>query len=208
MDRRLLQAAVTGDSTLIKQLASADPAMLLGTTPQGNTCLHISSTHGHEGFCRDAVALNASLLDTINADGETPLLTAVTRGRASLASFLLSCCREKRLSETILKQDKHGCNALHHSIRRGHRMLAMELREAEPALSKAVDEQNVSPMFIAVTRGFIDLFEKLLAIPGSTDSGDNGFNVLHAAVKSGNTGGTCASMQTQLTSTIRPVIYR
>ena len=87
MDRRLLEAAVSGDATeIIKQLAIDDPGVLLGTTPQGNTCLHIASIRGHEGFCKDllGLALNqsaVSLLAAINKDGETPQLTAVTRGR-------------------------------------------------------------------------------------------------------------------------------
>ena len=42
-------------------------------------CLHISCIHGHERFCKDVLTLNQSLplLTAINADGETPLLTAV-----------------------------------------------------------------------------------------------------------------------------------
>jgi hypothetical protein len=46
MDGRVLEAAVTGDSRLMKDLASQDPSVLLGITPQGNTCLHIASIHG------------------------------------------------------------------------------------------------------------------------------------------------------------------
>ncbi|WVZ53436.1 hypothetical protein U9M48_004379 [Paspalum notatum var. saurae] len=186
MDGRLLKAAVTGDATLLKQLASEDPAVLLGTTPQGNTCLHIAAIHGHEEFCKETMALNGSLLDTTNVDGETPLLAAVTRGHATLACIALSYCRGRQLREMMMKQDKHGCNALHHAIRRGHRMLALELIEAEPALSKAVNERNESPMFIALMRGFTDVFEKLLEIPDSAHSGAFGFNVLHAAVRNGD----------------------
>ncbi|WVZ64167.1 hypothetical protein U9M48_013730, partial [Paspalum notatum var. saurae] len=186
MDGQLVKAAVTGDSTVMKQLASEDPAVLLGTTPQGNTCLHIAAIHGHGEFCKETVALNGSLLDTTNVDGETPLLAAVTRGHATLACDVLSYCRGKQLTETMMKKDKHGCNALHHAIRGGHRMLALELIKAEPALSKAVNGRNESPMFIALMRDFTDVFEKLLEIPDSAHSGVFGFNVLHAAVRNGN----------------------
>ena len=87
MDRRLLEAATSGDVPSMKQLLALDgPGVLLGTTTQGNTCLHIASIRGHEGFCKDllGLALNqsaVSLLAAINKDGETPQLTAVTRGR-------------------------------------------------------------------------------------------------------------------------------
>jgi hypothetical protein len=46
-------------------------------------------------------------------------------------------------------------------------------------------------MFIAVTRGLMDVFEKLLKIPGSGDAGACGYNALHAAVKNGNSGQPC-----------------
>ena len=191
MDRRLLDAATTGDAVTMKQLAQHDPTVLLGTTPTGNTCLHISSTHGHQGFCMDALALNRSLLSVVNTDGETPLLTAVTSGHTSLASFLLRCCRDLQLSEAILMQDKDGYNALHHAIQSGHRELALELIAAEPALSEAVNNKDKSPMFMAVMRNYEDVFEKLLEIPGSAHGGTANYNILHAAVRNGNSGEIC-----------------
>ncbi|KAK3119876.1 hypothetical protein QOZ80_9AG0676970 [Eleusine coracana subsp. coracana] len=186
MDRRLLQAATSGDAASMKHLALHDPAVLLGTTPQGNTCLHISCIHGHGGLCMDVVVLNRSLLTAINADGETPLLTSVTSGHVSLASFLLRCCRDQQLTVAILQLDKHGCNALHHAIRSGHRELALELIEAEPALSRVVNKYHESPMFIAVMRNYADICEKLLEIPDSAHGGAFGYNALHAAVRNGN----------------------
>ena len=140
MDRSLQEAAATGDS---RDLATYDPDMLLGTTPLGNTCLHIASVHGHEGFCEAALALKPSLLAAVNSDGETALLTAVTSGRVSLASVLLRSCRDQQLGEAILKQDKRGCNVLHHAIRGGHGELALELIEAEPALSRDVNDHEI-----------------------------------------------------------------
>ncbi|CAN6380941.1 unnamed protein product [Urochloa humidicola] len=188
MDRRLLQAALIGDSVSLKHLASRDPDVLLGTTPQGSSCLHIASVHGHEVFCKAALALNPSLIAGVNADGETPLLSAVTSGCASVASLLLMCCRDQKLDEAILKQDKHGFNALHHAIRNGHRELALKVIEVEPALSQAVNKYNESPMFIAVMRNYADVFEKLLEIPNSVHVGAYGSNALHAAVRNGDSG--------------------
>ncbi|XP_024315051.1 ankyrin repeat-containing protein ITN1 isoform X4 [Brachypodium distachyon] len=153
IDRRLLQAATSGDSGSMKAMASQDPSILLGTPPLGNTVLHISSVHGHEGFCKDVLELEESLLTAVNSDKETPLVAAVRSGRVSLASVLLSrYCRSRQLSDAILRQDKDGCNALHHAIRSGHRELAMELIAAEPGLCKGVDKYGESPMFIAAMR--------------------------------------------------------
>ncbi|KAB8114843.1 hypothetical protein EE612_054504, partial [Oryza sativa] len=122
------------------------------------------------------------LLAAVNSYGETPLLAAVTSGHTALASELLRCCSESGLGDVILKQDGSGCNALHHAIRCGHKDLALELIAKEPALSRAVNKDNESPMFIAMMRDFADIFEKLLAIPDSSDVGCKGFNALHAAV--------------------------
>jgi len=178
-------------------MALQTPGVLLGTTPQGNTCLHIACIHGHERFCRDVLALTtnqqspapaAPLLGAVNADGETPLLAAVASGHVSLASFILGRCRDEQLSEAILAQDKRGFNALHHAIRSGHRKLALQLIDAEPSLSKAVNKYDESPMFIAVMRNYAEVSEKLLEIPDSAHGGAYGYNALHAAVRSGNPG--------------------
>ncbi|KAL6660512.1 hypothetical protein ACP70R_001547 [Stipagrostis hirtigluma subsp. patula] len=171
MDRRLLEAATSGDAASMKHLALHDPAVLLGTTLVGNTCLHISCIHGHEGFSMDVVVLNRCLLAAVITDNETVLLTAVTSGHASLASFLL-------------------------------RQLAMELIAAEPALSRAVNKYDESPMFIAVVRNYADIFEKLLEIPDSAHGGTYGHNALHAAVRNGNAAFTKEIVET------RPMLAR
>lgn len=54
--------------------------------------------------------------------------------------------------QAILKQDKDGCNVLHHAIHYGHRALALELIAAEPELSTHVNNYKESPMFSAAMR--------------------------------------------------------
>ncbi|EAY75428.1 hypothetical protein OsI_03331 [Oryza sativa Indica Group] len=208
MERRLLEAAMVGSATSMKEMAAQDPSLLLGTTPQGNTCLHISSIHGHEGFCKDVLTLNNSLLTVANMDGETPLLTAVTNGHMSLASILLECCCTLGFSEAILQQDRNGCNALHHAIHCGHKDLALELILKEPALSKAVNKYSESPMFIAVMRDFTDVSEKLLEIPGSSHVGTYGHNALHATVRNGNAGYECYDDGGNLSPLLVAAAYR
>lgn len=205
MDRRLLEAAISDDFPSLKQqLALDDPGVLLATTPQGNTCLHISFMHGHQEFCKSVVAISWSLLTAVNADGETPLLAAVISGHSSLVSSFLEWYRKDHrlrerealttLGEALTKQDQNECNALHHAIRSGHRVLALELIAvavqvgAGTALSGAVNKYGESPMFIAVMRDYEDVFNVLLNIPGSAHVGTGGYNALHAAVRNGNSG--------------------
>uniref|UniRef100_A0A0E0BHC4 Uncharacterized protein n=1 Tax=Oryza glumipatula TaxID=40148 RepID=A0A0E0BHC4_9ORYZ len=186
IDRRLLLAARSGDSMAMRDMAASDPDVLLRTTNHGSNCLHISSIHGHLEFCNDVVRLKQPLLAAVNSYGETPLLAAVTAGHAALASELLRRCREFGLGDAVLKQDSVGCNALHHAIRGGHDDLALELIAAEPALSRAVNKNNESPMFIAAMRNSADIFDRLLAIPYSSHSGCAGDHALHAAARNGD----------------------
>lgn len=89
MDKRLLKAATSGDSPLMQAMALEDRSILLGKTPRRNTCLHVSSSHGHEGFCKDVLQLEESLLAAVNLDGETLLIAIVRNGHVPLASFFL-----------------------------------------------------------------------------------------------------------------------
>lgn len=187
MDKRLLEAATCGDSSSMKRLAEENPGILLGTTTSGNTCLHISTIHGHKNFCMDVVALEHSLLSNVNCEQETPLFMAVTLGHASLASLLLEwCVRESQSRQAILQQDRYGFNALHHAIRSGHQDLALELIAAQPDLSQSVTKYNESPIFMAVMRDFTYVSQKLLYINGSSHVGQYGCHALHAAARNGN----------------------
>ncbi|KAK1670204.1 hypothetical protein QYE76_058363 [Lolium multiflorum] len=187
MNKRLLKAAISGDSTSMRAMASQDRNIFLGKTPQGNNCLHISSIHGHNDFCKDVLELEESLLAAVNLAGETPLMAALTNGHVSVASSLLRSCCQPALRQVILQQDRHGYNALHHAIRNGHKDLALQLVTAEPALSAAVSKCNESPMFFAVMRGFTYIYEKLMQNPDCAYSGGHhGCNCLHAAVRNGD----------------------
>ncbi|KAM0889759.1 hypothetical protein ACQ4PT_027499 [Festuca glaucescens] len=186
MNKRLLEAAISGDSTSMQAMASQDPSILLGKSPHGNTCLHISSIHGHKGFCKDVLELEDSLLTAVNLDEETALITALRNGHVSVVSFLLGSCRQPELRQAILQQDRSGFNALHHAIRNGHKDLALDLIEAEPALSQAVSKCNESPMYFAVMRGFTNIYDKLIQTPCAYSGGLHGWNCLHAAVINGD----------------------
>lgn len=187
-----MKAAIAGDAQTIGQVASNDPGLLYGRTTQGNSWVHIPSIHGHEDLCTEVLDQYREqllpFLSVVNNDQETPLITAVISGHDSLASRLLRYYRDRQLNAALRQQDKYRCNVLHHAIRSGYTSLALELIEAEPALSGDKNRFDESPMFMAVLRGYTDVFQKLLEIEGSEDSGTHGYNALHAAVKHGNTG--------------------
>ncbi|KAJ4770554.1 ankyrin repeat family protein [Rhynchospora pubera] len=133
-------------------------------------------------------ALSKYLLSKTNSYGETPLIVAVTSGHVSLASSLMKQYQQLQLSEMILKQDNNGDNALHHAIRDGHSNLALELITSEHGLSRGVNKYNESPMYIAVMRGFNDVFELLWETKMASHKGPFDDNALHAAVRNENLG--------------------
>ncbi|KAJ1274498.1 hypothetical protein BS78_05G066400 [Paspalum vaginatum] len=105
-----------------------------------------------------------------------------------LALFLLTYSLQHNLSGVIIKQDKNGCNVLHHAIRSRLTELAIKFIEAMPVLSKAVNKYDESPMFIAVMRDIPDVVNRLLQVPDSAHGGSSGYNALHAAVRNDNQG--------------------
>lgn len=59
IDRQLLEAAKSGDSTTLKDMAAREEAdVLLRTTKNGSNCLHIACIHSHLKFCKDALEIN------------------------------------------------------------------------------------------------------------------------------------------------------
>ncbi|WVZ49302.1 hypothetical protein U9M48_000671, partial [Paspalum notatum var. saurae] len=197
MHLRLVKAATNGSVEEMERLVNDEnEAVLLGETERRSNCLHIASIYGHTDFCarvlqrlinsRDPSSVS-SLLSATNSDGGTPLLTAVKNGRESLARQLL--LREyvgHRLNGAIQsRDDRHEGNVLHYAIRNGNVELALDLIQAEPALSGHTNNNNESPMFVAVLRGrgFDRVYTRLLGIEGSAYNGTNGSNALHAAVK-------------------------
>ena len=182
MDKGLLKAAISGDSTSMRAMASQDGSILLGTTPQGNTCLHISSIHGHNEFCKDVLELQESL-------HLWPFIATLTNGHVSVASFLLRSCCQPAFRQAILQQDRYGFNALHHAICNGHKDLALQLVTAEPALSQAVSKCNESPLFFGIMRNYTHVCEKLMQTTSCAYSGGlHGRNCLYAAVQTGDQG--------------------
>ncbi|KAJ4767880.1 Ankyrin repeat-containing protein [Rhynchospora pubera] len=187
MDAQLFDAAISGSIAEMQHLVLREgPDILLGTTSEGNTCLHISSIFYHLGFSMAALVHNKPLLSIGNSYGETPLIVAVKSGHAVLAGKLIDECMMANLSEMIIHRDLNGDTALHHAIRHGHKVLALQLINTEPNLSRMVNIYNESPMYIAVMRGFNDVFELLMEINDSSHNGAYGDNILHAAVRNGN----------------------
>ncbi|KAJ1277010.1 hypothetical protein BS78_05G261400 [Paspalum vaginatum] len=197
MHVRLVKAATNGSVEEMEQLVNDEnEAVLLGVTERRSNCLHIASIYGHTDFCARVLQrlINSgdpssvsSLLSATNSDGETPLLTAVKNGRGSLARQLLKeyVARHGLNGAIQSRDDGHESNVLHYAIHNGNVELALELIQAEPALSGHTNINNESPMFVAVLRGrgFHRVYTRLLGIEGSAYNGTNGSNALHAAVK-------------------------
>jgi ankyrin repeat protein len=112
-----------------------------------------------------------------------------------LADDLLREYSRHELNQDLLTQDVHGCNVLHHAIRNGYKELALKLIQQQPALSESCNNHQESPMFMAVLKGFKNVYVEMLSNENSTYTGPGGYNVLHAAVKYGDRGTRLTKLQ-------------
>ncbi|KAJ1685341.1 hypothetical protein LUZ63_016731 [Rhynchospora breviuscula] len=200
MDEKLFHAAMLGKIADMEALVSDNGSdILLGTTSQGSTCLHISSIFGHEEFSKAVIAvkLKQSLLSIVNSSAETPLIVAVKSGHDVLAGTLLEEYQNRNLSDMVLNSDINGDTVLHHAIRHGRLDFALQLIDKKPEISQKVNKYNESPMYIAVMRGYSDVFDKLLKTDLSSHMGAYNDNILHAAVRNANLGFVTTIMQSR-----------
>ncbi|XP_072951022.1 protein ACCELERATED CELL DEATH 6-like [Typha angustifolia] len=203
IDLELLKAARIGDQNLLLQPPSVErtetaievprrDVNLLGVTVGGNTALHIASTHGHLKLAKLICQRESSLLEARNVMLETPLHCAARAGNDKIVSSIISFTRDSNGIgvETMLRaRNRAGETALHEAARNGHVQVAVELMSADPGLANMVDEQGISPLYLAATAGSVALLCAILPSSSTTTTasfpvscaGPNGQTALHAA---------------------------
>ncbi|XP_072951004.1 protein ACCELERATED CELL DEATH 6-like [Typha angustifolia] len=183
MDPNLLKAARTGDQSLLEQ----DPgvSILYGVTPGGNTALHIAASHGHLELAKMICERKGSLLVARNVMLETPLHCAARAGHDKIVSSIVSFSRNNGVGvETVLRaRSRDGRTALHEAAQNGHVRVANELISADPGLANMVDDEGISPSYLAAMAESIPFLRILQSPPFPISyAGPNGQTALHAAV--------------------------
>ncbi|XP_073004952.1 protein ACCELERATED CELL DEATH 6-like [Typha latifolia] len=216
MDPELFIAATTGDKNLFNRLVGApvatnetviavpnyDPLSaqdtraisLLGVTIGGNTALHIAATHGHLELAQLICEKEMSLLVARNVMLETPLHCAVRAGHDKIVSFFVTSFTSEGKDAgvgnrtAIRARNRHEETALHLAVQNGHVDIAKELMSSDPELASMVDEQGISPLYLAANAGSLAVLRAILGSSSSTTpttvsyAGPDGQTAMHAAV--------------------------
>ncbi|PPD86332.1 hypothetical protein GOBAR_DD16742 [Gossypium barbadense] len=159
MDQRLLKAARSGDINIIKQLSDAEGGILGGTTPQGNTALHMAARFGHENLVQEIMKRQPSLVLKSNLKGETPVHVATRGGHWRIVLlFRDSSSNGVYIARRLADKDRESLLLVNHT--------------GESPLSIAID------LKLAVTA------EAIIGLNWSTFEyrGPNGQTPLHCAV--------------------------
>ncbi|CAN6981448.1 unnamed protein product [Brassica oleracea var. botrytis] len=190
MDWRLLKAAAKGDTSFL-DLSKLHHSDFNKVTPHNNNLLHIATKHQRRYFAAAILDLCPSLLLRENNNGDTPLHVAASVGSFQILQFLVNEVASdienlgvttKQLLRTTNKQQD---TALHVALKNGHGDVAKLLVGLDAGLLEMANNNNESPLYLAVERGLFDVAGHILErFPLVSGKGPKGMNALHAAVDS------------------------
>ncbi|KAG2318232.1 hypothetical protein Bca52824_021354 [Brassica carinata] len=187
MDWRLLTAAAKGETNTLATFPHSDFDKV---TPHNNNALHIAAKHQRLDSAAAILELRPSLLLGENNNGDTPIHVAASVGSFQVLQLLVNSAnldienrgKTKQLLRTTNKQKD---TALHVALKSGHVDLAKLLVEQDTGLLDMANNNNESPLYLAIERGLFDIAEHILATsPSVIGTGTKGMNALHAAVDS------------------------
>ncbi|KAJ0244494.1 PGG domain-containing protein [Hirschfeldia incana] len=189
MDWRLLTAAAKGETNLLT-LATFDHSDFDKVTPHNNNLLHIAAKHQRLEFAAAILALRPSLLLGENNNGDTPIHVAAGVGSFQVLKLLVNSASSDIENRGITKQllrntNKQKDTALNVALKSGHVDVAKFLVEQDKGLLDMANNNNESPLYLAIERGLFDIADYILATsPSVSGIGPKGMNALHAAVDS------------------------
>ncbi|XP_073004744.1 uncharacterized protein [Typha latifolia] len=164
---------------------------LRGVTIGGNTSLHIVASNGDLELVQLICSRKSSLLVACNQMLETPLHCAARAGHDQIVRHMISSAGGVGGVgvETMLRaRKKGGRTALHEAVQNRHLNVARELLSHDRGLAYMLDDDDVSPLYMAVLSGSLALVQEFKQhhLPPVGDSpfyaGPNGQTALHAAV--------------------------
>ncbi|TVU09213.1 hypothetical protein EJB05_42661, partial [Eragrostis curvula] len=153
-----------------------------------NTVLHIVAGRGHvslvQQLFRDHEAAAATLLPSVNSMSETALHCAARSGHGKMVSLLIWLAQQHGPGAPAILWRKNGGGdtVLHVAARHGRDAVVEVLMVAAPALSSAVNNAGMSPLYLAVMSRSVGSVKALIRWRSASASGHKGQNALHAAV--------------------------
>ncbi|KAK7269865.1 hypothetical protein RIF29_22645 [Crotalaria pallida] len=185
MDRRLIEAAATGNVDYLHQLMRED-IFLLDTVALAvaETPLHIASMLGHLPFVQVMLKLKSQFAYELNQDDFTPLHLASANGHLHIVIELLkvdhNLCAIKGRGELL---------ALHCAAIKGRIDVMTELLSASPACVEIKTARGDNPLHVAVKNNHFDTFKFLVQhiktlnkVQVLNEKDSQGNTILHLAV--------------------------
>ncbi|KAF3330120.1 ankyrin repeat-containing protein [Carex littledalei] len=173
-------------------IARDEPDFLLGVTYTGNSLLHLAASSNFLHLAEKIWRRETSLLVARNKVLETPLHCAAKNGYCEMVSLFIGFAYEmgdEDIMEKVLRaRNKDGETALHEAARNNHAAVAHLLITADPGLASVMDDQGMSPFYLATTSGHLDVVHKMvqcligIEVSKAYYAGPDGQTSLHAAV--------------------------
>lgn len=182
----LLLAARNGHRAICETLIKAG-ANTKAVNPEEGNALHLAAEHGK----KDVVLLLITykiLIEMKNKKGETPLLSAVSKGHKEICEILLKAGAHMSVKNYLGEDIFEIANKCKNEKIKGQIVaLLKEHREIITAL-KDIDASNISTLFQAAANGNRKVFEALIKSGVNLEAIDvNGDNILHVAASHGKT---------------------
>ncbi|KAF3336173.1 Ankyrin-3 [Carex littledalei] len=140
--------------------------LIRSTTGMGDTILHMLSAYGHEKLVSKICMKDSSLLKAHNVRNETPFHHAARFGHENTILKLIHCAKsvfgKDVLIELLRQKNCLGETALHEAAKRGHGAVVSTLMEEDQKLAGLVNDDSVSPLYLATARGSVDLVHNMV----------------------------------------------
>ncbi|XVF03995.1 hypothetical protein REPUB_Repub05bG0042200 [Reevesia pubescens] len=185
MDSSLLNATRSGNVEKIKEsLTRSGSEVLYGTTPQGNTVLHVAARFGHKTLVTEITQRFPSLVLKCNLKGETPVHLAARAGHDDVVSTLIKTVRVYDSIHISRIRDSYGNTPLHGAVKNQHYKVVKAFADIDPESLVLLNDDGESPLSIAIDLKLTDLAAKIINLNTSTLEyrGHNRQTPLHRAV--------------------------
>ncbi|OMP04513.1 hypothetical protein COLO4_09566 [Corchorus olitorius] len=182
MDPRLLDAARCGNQIKIIELEDSESNIIYGTTPQGNTALHVAARFGYYFMVSDIIRRHPSLVLKTNLKGETSIHLAARAGHEDVVSaFIITVGDSIQISRIT---DNHGNTPLHAAVKNKHYSIVKAIAEKDQDSLVLLNDDGESVLSIAIDLISTDLAAKIINLNTSTLEyrGHDGQTPLHRAV--------------------------
>ncbi|KAG8368699.1 hypothetical protein BUALT_Bualt15G0072800 [Buddleja alternifolia] len=182
-EKRLYDAASTGDTNSLQELLQEDPLLLnrVSFTSPNKTPLHIATIHCQLPFIEEILNLNPQLAEELDSQLSSPLHIASAKGHVEIARKLLSAAPDMCLS-----RDCQGRNPLHVAAMKGHVEVLAEIIQTVPCASREqVGHRNDTVLHLCIKYGQLEALEILVLHLNELldEENDDGDTILHLAVR-------------------------